>query len=103
MLTIQIIDAQLEQRILEKARAFGKTAQEFLAEFLAKELKEETVEKLPFEIPHLDWREHSHIYAPNLTDEELTLIEESPVVPFSHVEDTIAFAKQLRNNSWNKK
>ncbi len=96
MLTIQIKDAQLEQRILEKARAFGKTAQEFLADFLAKELKEEPLEKLPFEIPHLDWREDGYIYVPNLTDEELAITEDTTLKLFSHITDSAKYVHDIR-------
>ena len=101
MLTIQIKDAQLEQRILEKARVFGKTAQEFLADFLAKELKEEPLEKLPFEIPHLDWREHSHIIEYQLTEEELEIANDSSVKPFSHIVDSAKCVHEMRRKKRN--
>jgi hypothetical protein len=100
MLTIQIDDAQLEQRIVEAAKAIGQTAQEFLRDLAMRETK--TITKLPFEIPRLNVRAHSHIYAPELTEEELLFTDDPSVKPFSHVTDTITFSRQLRTKSWRK-
>ncbi len=100
MLTIQIDDAQLEQRIVEAAKAIGQTAQEFLRDLAFRETK--TTNKLPFEVPRLDIRAHSRIYAPELTDEESTLADDPSVKPFSHVTDTVTFSRQLRAKSWRK-
>jgi hypothetical protein len=97
MLTIQIDDAQLEQRIVETAKAIGQTAQEFLKDLAMRETK--TITKLPFEIPRLDYRNHITIIDYELEDEES--IDDAPL--FQNVGDTIEFAKKLREEAWQRK
>jgi hypothetical protein len=101
MLTFQIKDAQLEARILEKARTFGKTAQQFLNDIVLKELNDDVIEKLPFEIAHLDWREHSHIIDYQLTKEETGLAEEPSAKLFSHITDSAKYVHDMRRKPRN--
>ncbi|MDZ7896761.1 MAG: hypothetical protein U5N85_01850 [Arcicella sp.] len=106
MLTFEINDAQLEHRILEKARAIGKSTQELLKEILSNAIQEDiTLEKLPFEVPKLDYRNHSSIYNPELSEEEeeYLLTQDASVMPFAHVSDTVEFANQLRKTAWQRK
>ena len=104
MLTFEINDAQLEQRILEKAKTIGKTAQEFLKDLLSKEVQEDVVfDELPFEVPKLDYRLHSSVYNPELLEEEIQFANNESVRPFAHVSDTVEFAKQLRKTAWQRK
>ena len=52
MLTLEINDARLEQKISEKARAIGKSVQELLKDFIVEKFQEEEKpETLPFHIP----------------------------------------------------
>ncbi|MBB3842410.1 putative nucleotidyltransferase [Runella defluvii] len=102
MLTIEIEDAQLEQRIAKKAKAIGKSVQEFIKELVAENVTES--DELGFEIPRLDVRQHARIYKPELTEEEEIELAKNPDVrPFSHVTDTVEFARQLRQNTWKRK
>jgi hypothetical protein len=104
MLTFEINDAQLEHCILEKAHAIGKSAQELLKEILTKAIQEEVaLEKLPFDEPKLDYRNHSSIYNPELSEEEILLADDASVTPFAHVSDTVEFANQLRKTAWQRK
>ena len=104
MLTFEINDAQLEHRILEKARAIGKSAQELLKELLTKAIQEDiALDKLPFEVPKLDYRNHSSIYNPEISEEESLLADDASVMPFAHVTDTVEFANQLRKTAWQRK
>jgi hypothetical protein len=104
MLTFEINDAQLEHRILEKARAIGKSTQELLKELLTKAIQEDiALEKLPFEVPKLDYRNHSSIYNPEISEEESLLADNASVMPFAHVSDTVEFANQLRKTAWKRK
>ena len=99
MLTFEINDAQLEQRILEKAKTIGKTAQEFLKDLLSKEVQEEVVlDELPFEVPKLDYRLHSRIIDEPIDNEND--IDDAPI--FQNGIDTIEFAKQLRKQAWRR-
>ena len=67
MLTLEINDARLEQKILEKARAIGKSVQELVQDIVAEKMQaDETPETLPFHVPKLDYRNHSSIYNPEL-------------------------------------
>jgi negative regulator of replication initiation len=97
MITLEINDAQLEQKIIEKAKAIGKTAQDFLRN-IVEEKVEESTEKLPFEVPKLDYRKFSKIYEPEYVDENIEQVK-----LFSQVKNTKEFAKKLRNNSWERK
>ena len=104
MLTFEINDAQLEHRILEKARIIGKSTQELLKDLLTKAIQEDiTLDKLPFEVPKLDYRNHSSIYNPEISEEESLLADDTSVVPFAHVSDTVEFANQLRKTAWQRK
>ena len=48
MLTLEINDARLEQKVLEKARTIGKSVQELLKDFVEEKIqKEEKFNKLP--------------------------------------------------------
>jgi hypothetical protein len=100
MLTLEINDARLEQKILEKARAIGKSVQELVRDIVAEKMQaDETPETLPFDIPKLDYRQYVRIYEPDIE----TTDDDSTVQPFSHVTDTVEYARQLRKDAWNRK
>lgn len=104
ILTFEINDAQLEHRILEKAHAIGKAAQELLKDILIKAIQEEAaLEKLPFDVPKLDYRNHSSMYSPELSEEEILLADDAAVTLFAHVSDTVEFVNQLRKTAWKRK
>lgn len=104
MLILEINDASLEQKIVEKARKIGKSVQEMLKDIVVEKIQEEvSLETLPFEVPKLDYRNHSSIYNPELTEEESLLADDASVTPFAHVSDTVEFAKQLRKQAWKRK
>lgn len=104
MLILEINDARLEQKIVEKARKIGKSVQEMLKDIVVEKIQEEvSLETLPFEVPKLDYRNHSSIYNPELTEEESLLADDASVTPFAHVSDTVEFAKQLRKTAWRRK
>ena len=97
MLTLEIDDANLEQKIIEKARSFGKTAQQFLKDLVIDKISE--TEELGFEIPHLDYRKHIKIIDYVLTEEEELAIASNPdVKPFSHIKDSAKYVHDLRNS-----
>lgn len=99
MLTFEINDAQLEHRILEKARAIGKSTQELLKELLTKAIQEDiALEKLPFEVPKLDYRQYIKIINEPLGDE---VIDDVPI--FQNGIETVEFANQLRKTAWKRK
>lgn len=103
MLTIQITDTDLEQRIVERAKAIGKSVQQLAQELLSNQLIDSD-EELGFEVPRLDVRQHARTYTPEISAEEEAELAKNPDVKlFAHVTDTVAFAKQLRNNSWKRK
>ena len=99
MLTFEINDAQLEHRILEKARTIGKSTQELLKELLTKAIQEDiALDKLPFEVPKLDYRQYIKIIDEPLGDE---VIDDAPI--FQNGIETVEFAKQLREQAWKRK
>ena len=97
MLTLEINDANLEEKIIEKARSFGKTAQQFLKDLVIDEISE--TEELDFEIPHLDYRKHIKIIDYVLTEEELAIANNPDVKPFSHIKDSAKYVHDLRRKS----
>jgi hypothetical protein len=99
MLTIQIEDAQLERLIIEKAKSIGQTAQEFLKDLAVKETK--TIDKLPFEIPRLDYRNHITIIDYELTEEEELLATDDSVPLFAHITDSAKYVHDMRRKSRN--
>ncbi len=99
MLTFEINDAQLEHRVLEKARAIGKSTQEFLKDLLTKAIQEDIVlDELPFEVPKLDYRQYIKIIDEPLDDDA---IDDTPI--FQNGIDTVVFANQLRKTAWKRK
>ena len=101
MLTVEINDAHLEQKILEKARSIGKTVQELLKDFVVEKIQEEEKkeEKLPFDIPKLDYRNYISIIDYDIEDEDK--IDDKPI--FQNGIETVEFAKQLRQEGWKRK
>lgn len=100
MLTLEINDARLEQKILEKARTIGKSAQELLKDIVVEKIQEdEKQDKLPFEFTKLDYRKHIKIIDYGIDDEEN--IDDTPI--FQDIGDTIEFAKKLREEAWKRK
>lgn len=98
MLTLEINDARLEQKISEKARAIGKSVQELLKDFVIEKFQEEEkLETLPFDVPKLDYRKYIKIID-NEVDEN---IDDEPI--FQNGIETIEFAKQLRQQAWQRK
>ncbi len=99
MLTIQIEDAQLEQLIIEKARSIGQTAQEFLRDLAVRETKKK--DKLPFEIPRLDYRDHITIIDYDIDDEEELLTKDTSMPLFSHITDSAKYVHDMRRKPRN--
>lgn len=98
MLTFEINDAQLEHRILEKARAIGKSTQELLKDLLTKAIQEDiALDRLPFEVPKLDYRQYIKIIDEPLGDD---VIDDAPI--FQNGIDTVEFANQLRKTAWKR-
>ena len=96
MLTIQITDTELEQRIVEKAKAIGKSVQQLAQEMLSHQLIDNDQE-LGFEIPRLDVRQHAQIIDTPLTAEEEELLVQNPdVKPFSHIKDAAKYIHDIR-------
>ena len=94
MLTLEINDARLEQKILEKARAIGKSVQELLKDFVEEKIQEEEKpDKLPFEFKKLDYRKHIKIIDYGIDDEELSK-EKTPL--FSNIGDVAEYVHNLR-------
>ncbi len=96
MLTIQITDTELEQRIVEKAKAIGKSVQQLAQEMLSHQLIDND-EELGFEIPRLDVRQHARTYIPEISEEEEEELAKNPdVKPFSHIKDAAKYIHDIR-------
>lgn len=94
MLTLEINDARLEQKILEKARSIGKSAQEMLKDLVVEKMQEgEIINELPFEIPKLDYRKKLKKIDYGINDKELN---KETVLLFSEIGDTAEYAHNLR-------
>lgn len=101
MLILEINDARLEQKILEKARTIGKSVQELLNDFVVEKIREdEQADNLPFDVPKLDYRKHIKIIDYDLKEGEGN-VDDSPL--FQNEMDTVEFAKQLRKQAWERK
>jgi hypothetical protein len=101
MLTYQVENPQLEQRILKKARSIGQTVQQFITDSLLERLEKSS--ENDFDIPRMDIREHSYVYTPIISEEEQKEMEQSPdIKPFSDIKDTEEFARELRTKAWKK-
>jgi predicted nucleotidyltransferase len=95
MLTIQIEDAKLEQRIAKKAKAIGKSVQDFIKELVAENVIE--TDELSFEIPRLDVRQHAKVIQDELTEEEERELAQNPdVKPFAHISDAAKYVHDMR-------
>jgi CO dehydrogenase/acetyl-CoA synthase gamma subunit (corrinoid Fe-S protein) len=92
MLTIQIDDVSLEQRIYSKAKDFGTTSQQFVKDLLRKSLDEENSE-LGFPIPHLDYRQHIKTINFGITDHTLS---KETVPLFSDIGDSGEYVHKMR-------
>ncbi len=90
MLTIQINDALLEQRILAKALRKGISAQEFVSKLVAETLG--NGEESAF--PQLDPKKHGKVIQHALTEEEQHLAD--AIMPFSQVTDPAIYTHDLR-------
>ena len=100
MLTLEINDARLEQKILKKARSIGKSVQELMKDFVVEKIQEEEKEEqLPFDVPKLDYRKYISIIDYGNEDEDE--IDDKPI--FQNGIETLEFAKQLRQNAWQRK
>jgi hypothetical protein len=101
MLTYQVENPQLEQRILKKARSIGQTVQQFITDSLLERLEKSN--ENDFQIPKMDIREHSYIYTPLISEEEQKEIDKIPGnKPFSDIDNTEEFARELRTKAWQK-
>ena len=101
MLTYQVENPQLEQRILKKAHSIGQTVQQFITDSLMERLGESN--ENDFVVPRMDIREHSYIYTPSICEEEQKEMAQHPDdKPFSNIKDTEKFARELRAKSWQK-
>ena len=97
MLTLEINDARLEQKILEKARSIGKSVQELMKDIVAEKIQaDDTSETLPFDVPKLDYRKYVRIIDEPVDDS----IDDLPV--FLNGIDTVEFARQLRESAWKR-
>ena len=97
MLTLEINDARLEQKIIEKARVIGKSVQDLVKEIISEKIEEdENPETLPFDVPKLDYRKYVRIIDEPVDD----TIDDTPV--FQNGIETIEFAKQLREQAWKR-
>lgn len=101
MLTYQVENPQLEQRILTKARSIGQTVQQFITDSLLERLEKSN--EHDFVVPRMDIREHSYVYAPLISEEEQKEISLNPdIKPFSDIENVEKFARELRKKAWQK-
>ncbi len=94
MLTIQIDDAQLEQRIIEKAKSIGQTAQEFLRDLAVRETTKK--DKLPFDVPRLDPALYAQVIDFGIDDENLN---RETVTLFAQVGDAGQYIHNLRRQA----
>ena len=100
MLILEINDARLEQKILEKAQSIGKSVQELMKDFVVEKIQEEEKEEqLPFDVPKLDYRKYISIIDYDLENEDE--IDDKPI--FQNNIETIELAKQLRQKAWQRK
>ncbi len=90
MLTIQIDDISLEQRIYSRAKDFGKTSQQFVKDLLTESLDKESNELV---IPHIDYRKHIKTIDFGITDDT---ISKENVPLFSDIDDAAEYVHQLR-------
>ena len=93
MLTFEINDVQLEQKIIKKAQSIGKTVQELFKDWIAQETIEE--ETLPFDVPKLDYREHIKIIDFGIDD----AVNKENVPLFSHIGDSAKYVHDLRQKT----
>lgn len=99
MLTLEINDAWLEQKIVEKARTIGKSVQDLLKDLVVEKIQEEESAKtLPFDVPKLDYRKYIKIIDNEIND---NIIDDEPL--FQNEIETVEFAKQLRQEAWQRK
>lgn len=94
MLTIRVSDTRLEARLIERAQAMGKSAEQLIQELLAEALEPIEVTTLSFE--KLD---------PNLHSQRLEFdvepgTDDAPA--FRHITDTVEYANTLRQNAWKR-
>ena len=96
MLTLEINDARLEQKIIEKAQSIGKSVQELMKDFVVEKIQEEEKEEqLPFDVPKLDYRKYISIIDYGIEDEDISK-ENTPL--FSDVKDSAKYVHNLRQN-----
>ena len=101
MLTYQVENPQLEQRIMKKARSIGQTVQQFITDSLLERLEKSS--ENDFDIPRMDIREHSYVYTPLISEEEQEEMAQSlDIKPFIDIENVEEFARELRNKAWKK-
>lgn len=92
MLTVQINDAQLEQRLLDEARTTGKTTQEVVEELLTALLP-------TLNYPHLDPHKHGYVLDnPSASGGE----QMGDVALFSQVDDAADFVSEQRKIAWRR-
>lgn len=92
MLTIQLNDVRLEQQLVQRAEATGKTTQQFVESLLAEALRQLTPAPLSF--PRLDPNQHSHTLQFDIDPQT----DDAPA--FQQIGDTTLFANELRRNAW---
>lgn len=59
--------------------------------------------KLPFDVPKLNVQDYATVYDPQLSEKELEADDDSSIQPFSHVTDTVKYARKLRKDAWQMK
>ncbi|MFT7273437.1 MAG: hypothetical protein ACI9V1_002974 [Spirosomataceae bacterium] len=93
LITLEIKGARLEEK--NRAKAIGKSVQELVNEIIPK--------KLPFDVPKLNVQDYATVYDPQLSEKELEADDDSSIQPFSHVTDTVKYARKLRKDAWQMK
>lgn len=100
MLTIEIDNDNLTEKVIERAASSGKSVKDFLQDIISEFVEEKAEAVLPFDIPKLDYRKYVRKYDPEMTANELEIADDPSVKPFSTVTDTVEYARKLRKESW---
>lgn len=95
MLTIQIENEKLAQRLIKQAETEGRSVDAMVQEVISEAF--DSPDELGIEYPRLDVREHMEVINNVLTAEEEELLAQNPDVrPFSHIEDSAKYIHDLR-------
>ena len=92
MLTTQLTNRQLEQQLIRRAEAVGKTTQQLAESLLEEALNQPT----PLSFSRLDPAKYSR----SLEFDVDSQTDDEPV--FQHIKDSTEFAEKLRQNAWKR-